>query len=149
MINFEFVSPTKIFFGKGQEENVGKIIKKYGFKTTTLPQGGWGLSPPGRLGSVPTREAGVCPHREAGVCPHYFALTGSRTVRKTWLVLARARTETVVAGWITRSLRPTNQYGQATPVSSRIAAAPELSFRHTRPRRRAAPELRTCFCFFA
>ena len=32
MINFEFVSPTKIFFGKGQEENVGKIIKKYGFK---------------------------------------------------------------------------------------------------------------------
>lgn len=32
MINFEFISPTKIFFGDRQEENVGQIIKNYGFK---------------------------------------------------------------------------------------------------------------------
>ena len=32
MINFEFVSPTKIFFGENQEENIGKIINNYGFK---------------------------------------------------------------------------------------------------------------------
>ena len=32
MINFEFISPTKIYFGKRQEENIGKIIKNYGFK---------------------------------------------------------------------------------------------------------------------
>lgn len=32
MINFEFISPTKIYFGENQEKNVGKIIKSYGYK---------------------------------------------------------------------------------------------------------------------
>lgn len=32
MINFEFISPTKIYFGKNQEENIGKILKEYGYK---------------------------------------------------------------------------------------------------------------------
>ena len=31
MTNFEFVSPTKIFFGKGYEKQVGKIISSYNF----------------------------------------------------------------------------------------------------------------------
>ena len=39
MINFEFVSPTKIFFGENQEENVGKIIKRYGFKNILFHYG--------------------------------------------------------------------------------------------------------------
>lgn len=39
MINFEFVSPTKIFFGENQEENVGKIIKSYGFKNILFHYG--------------------------------------------------------------------------------------------------------------
>lgn len=32
MNNFEFVSPTKVYFGKNQEENVGEIISKLGYK---------------------------------------------------------------------------------------------------------------------
>lgn len=32
MKNFNFISPTKIFFGKERENEVGKIIKEYGFK---------------------------------------------------------------------------------------------------------------------
>lgn len=40
MNNFEFLSPTKIYFGKNQEENVGKIIKENGFKKILLHYGG-------------------------------------------------------------------------------------------------------------
>lgn len=39
MINFEFYSPTKIFFGKEQEKRVGEIIKGYGFKKVLLHYG--------------------------------------------------------------------------------------------------------------
>ncbi len=39
MINFEFISPTKIFFGENQDENVGKIIKSYGFKNILFHYG--------------------------------------------------------------------------------------------------------------
>ena len=39
MINFEFYSPTKIFFGKDQEKRVGEIIKNYGFKKVLLHYG--------------------------------------------------------------------------------------------------------------
>lgn len=31
-MNFEFCSPTRIFFGKDEEKNVGKIISDYGYK---------------------------------------------------------------------------------------------------------------------
>ena len=31
MINFDFYSPTKIYFGKNRENEVGEIIKKYGY----------------------------------------------------------------------------------------------------------------------
>lgn len=39
MINFDFYSPTKIFFGKGRENEVGEIIKGYGFKKVLLHYG--------------------------------------------------------------------------------------------------------------
>lgn len=39
MINFDFYSPTKIFFGKGRENEVGEIIKKYGYKKVLLHYG--------------------------------------------------------------------------------------------------------------
>lgn len=39
MINFEFYSPTKIFFGKDQEKRVGEIIKNYGYKKVLLHYG--------------------------------------------------------------------------------------------------------------
>ena len=39
MNNFEFQSPTKIYFGKDTELNVGKIIKEYGYKKVLLHYG--------------------------------------------------------------------------------------------------------------
>ena len=39
MINFDFYSPTKIFFGKEREKEVGEIIKGYGFKKVLLHYG--------------------------------------------------------------------------------------------------------------
>lgn len=40
MINFDFISPTKIFFGKDRELEVGNIIASYGFKKIALIYGG-------------------------------------------------------------------------------------------------------------
>lgn len=39
MDNFDFYSPTKIYFGKGKEELVGEIIKEYGFKKVLFHYG--------------------------------------------------------------------------------------------------------------
>ena len=36
MIDFEFVSPTKIYFGKGKEEKIGDILQDYGFKKIAI-----------------------------------------------------------------------------------------------------------------
>lgn len=40
MINFDFISPTKLFFGKDKELEVGKIISSYGFNKIALVYGG-------------------------------------------------------------------------------------------------------------
>lgn len=40
MNNFEFYSPTKIFFGKDTERSVGKIIASYGYKKVLVHFGG-------------------------------------------------------------------------------------------------------------
>lgn len=39
MINFEFISPTKMFFGKGEEDKTGDIIASYGFKNVAIVYG--------------------------------------------------------------------------------------------------------------
>jgi len=39
MLNFTYYTPTKVFFGKDTEKNVGKIIKEYGFKKIMLHYG--------------------------------------------------------------------------------------------------------------
>ncbi len=39
MKDFIFHTPTKVFFGKGKEKEVGKIIKEYGFKKIMLTYG--------------------------------------------------------------------------------------------------------------
>lgn len=39
MIDFEFISPTKIFFGKGKERQIGEIIANYKFKKILLHYG--------------------------------------------------------------------------------------------------------------
>lgn len=40
MINFEFISPTKMYFGKDTEKQVGSIIASYGYKKVALIYGG-------------------------------------------------------------------------------------------------------------
>lgn len=40
MINFDFISPTKLFFGKGKENEIGKIVSSYGFNKIALVYGG-------------------------------------------------------------------------------------------------------------
>ena len=40
MINFDFISPTKLFFGKGKENEIGKILSSYGFNKIALVYGG-------------------------------------------------------------------------------------------------------------
>ena len=39
MLNFEFHTPTKVFFGKATHKNVGEIIKNYGYKKIMLQYG--------------------------------------------------------------------------------------------------------------
>ncbi|HHU24819.1 MAG: iron-containing alcohol dehydrogenase [Bacilli bacterium] len=39
MLNFDFYSPTKIFFGRERENEIGPIIKQYGFKKILLHYG--------------------------------------------------------------------------------------------------------------
>ena len=39
MKNFEFHTPTKVYFGRGEERRVGQIIKEYGFKKILLHYG--------------------------------------------------------------------------------------------------------------
>ena len=39
MIDFNFVSPTKIFFGKGKENEIADIILSYGYKRILIVYG--------------------------------------------------------------------------------------------------------------
>lgn len=39
MLDFEFYAPTKVFFGKGKQKDVGKIISDYGYKKIMLQYG--------------------------------------------------------------------------------------------------------------
>ncbi len=39
MLDFNYYAPTKVFFGKGKENDVGKIISGYGFKTVMMQYG--------------------------------------------------------------------------------------------------------------
>ena len=60
MINFEYVCPTRIIFGKGKENEVGTIIKQYG-KKILLHYGGGSVIRSGLLDRVKTSltNAGV------------------------------------------------------------------------------------------
>lgn len=47
MKNFEFYSPTRVIFGKGWHEQIGEIIKEYGFKKVLLHYGGGSIKKTG------------------------------------------------------------------------------------------------------
>lgn len=52
MINFEFYSPTRVFFGRDQQKRVGEIIKGYGFKKVLLHYGGGSIKKTGLYDEV-------------------------------------------------------------------------------------------------
>ena len=52
MENFEFYTPTRVLFGKGQEEKVGKLIKEFGGTKVLLHYGGQSAKKSGLLDRV-------------------------------------------------------------------------------------------------
>ena len=52
MENFEFYTPTRVLFGRGQEENVGKLIREFGGTKVLLHYGGQSAERSGLLGRV-------------------------------------------------------------------------------------------------
>lgn len=61
MENFEFYSPTKVYFGKGQDDRVGQIVKDYGATNVLIMYGGGSAVRSGLLQRVEAslRDAGV------------------------------------------------------------------------------------------
>jgi Uncharacterized oxidoreductases, Fe-dependent alcohol dehydrogenase family len=52
MIDFNFVSPTKIIFGHGAESKIGALLKDYGFKNVLLVYGSASIKLNGLYGKV-------------------------------------------------------------------------------------------------
>lgn len=52
MLNFEYYAPTKVFFGKEQENNIGKIIADYGYQKIMLIYGQGSIKKNGLYDSV-------------------------------------------------------------------------------------------------
>ena len=52
MDNFIYDTPTKVYFGKGEEQNVGKIIAGYGAKKVLIHYGGKSAKESGLIDSV-------------------------------------------------------------------------------------------------
>ena len=72
MRDFNFYTPTKIFFGKGKEKNVGEIIKDYGFKRIMLQYGMGSIKKCGLYDTVMTslKENGIEVTEMGGVEPN-------------------------------------------------------------------------------
>ncbi len=52
MNNFIYEVPTKVYFGKGEEQKVGKLIKEFGAKKVLIHYGGGSAEKSGLLGKV-------------------------------------------------------------------------------------------------
>ena len=52
MLNFEFHTPTKVFFGKDTHKQVGNILNNYGFKKILLHYGGGSIKKTGLYDQV-------------------------------------------------------------------------------------------------
>ena len=72
MKNFEYYAPTKVFFGKGNEEKIGEIIKSYGYKKVLLHYGQGSVIKSGLLDIVKNRlsENGISFLELGGVEPN-------------------------------------------------------------------------------
>ena len=78
MRDFNFYTPTKIYFGKGKEALVGEIIKEYGFKKIMLQYGMGSIKKCGLYDTVMTslKENGIEVVEAGGVEPNQFAADG-------------------------------------------------------------------------
>ena len=52
MNDFVFHTPTKVFFGRGGEKNVGEIIRSYGFSKVMLHYGSGSIKRSGLYDTV-------------------------------------------------------------------------------------------------
>ena len=67
MENFKFYAPTKIYFGKGEENNVGKILKTYHPTKVLIHYGGKSAVQSGLLDRVKQKlEQEAIPYCECG-----------------------------------------------------------------------------------
>lgn len=71
MIDFDFVSPTKIYFGKGKEAKIGEIVRSYGYQRVFIVYGSKrieaDLLP---LVEEKLKENGIASYRFGGVRPN-------------------------------------------------------------------------------
>lgn len=72
MLDFVFHAPTKVFFGKGVEEQVGAVLKEAGFSKIMLVYGGGSVIRSGLLGRIQKglEEAGLSWCELGGVEPN-------------------------------------------------------------------------------
>ena len=87
MLNFTFYSPTKFVFGKGEENNIGKLLAERGTKKVLLHYGGPSAEKSGLLGRVRTSldSAGIAYVELGGVHPnprYSLAKEGMELARK-------------------------------------------------------------------
>ena len=87
MLNFTFYSPTKFVFGKGEENNIGKLLAERGTKKVLLHYGGQSAEKSGLLGRVRASldGAGIAYVELGGVHPnprYSLAKEGMELARK-------------------------------------------------------------------
>lgn len=70
MNNFVYETPTKVYFGRGEEEKVGKLVKEYSPKKVLLHYGGKSAKESGLLDRVKKslESEGVSYVELGGVC---------------------------------------------------------------------------------
>jgi Iron-containing alcohol dehydrogenase. len=61
MLDFEYYTPTKVYFGRNSDEKIGQVIKEYGYKKILLHYGTGSAEKSGLLGKVRRKleEAGL------------------------------------------------------------------------------------------
>jgi alcohol dehydrogenase YqhD (iron-dependent ADH family) len=72
MNNFEFYSPTKVYFGKNQESRIGEIIKSYNYKNILLVYGMSSIKKIGLYDTVITslKDANISFYELSGIEPN-------------------------------------------------------------------------------
>ncbi|MCR4562802.1 MAG: iron-containing alcohol dehydrogenase [Bacilli bacterium] len=87
MIDFDFINPTRIIFGKGKENEVGNIIAEYGFKRVLVVYGGNSTKKSGLYDRVIARldEKGIFHCELGGITPNpelKFVIEGRKIARE-------------------------------------------------------------------